>query len=101
MIFIVRSHAELLSAFAPTAAIVMSFLLVFGLLGRVASRRHMLAPLTRITDATRTARATDRSPTIELRGRRDEFRELADSFDTMLATRSTRRRTAGSRQYLP
>jgi len=33
VIFMVRSHADLLRAFAPTAAIVMAFLLVFGLLG--------------------------------------------------------------------
>jgi nitrile hydratase len=33
VIFLVRSHADLLRGFAPTAAIVMAFLLVFGLLG--------------------------------------------------------------------
>jgi two-component system sensor histidine kinase VanS len=45
----------------------------------------MLAPLTRITDATRTAAEGSLSHRIELPGRRDEFRELADSFDAMLA----------------
>ena len=45
----------------------------------------MLAPLTRITDATRTAASGSLSHRIELEGRRDEFRELADAFDTMLA----------------
>jgi two-component system sensor histidine kinase VanS len=85
VIFIVRSHAELLSAFAPTAAIVMSFLLVFGLLGGWLLAGRMLAPLTRITDATRTAADGSLSHRIQLPGRRDEFRELADSFDTMLA----------------
>jgi two-component system sensor histidine kinase VanS len=45
----------------------------------------MLAPLTRITDATRTAATGSLSHRIELEGRRDEFRELADSFDAMLA----------------
>jgi two-component system sensor histidine kinase VanS len=45
----------------------------------------MLAPLTRITDATRVAANGSLSHRIELEGRQDEFRELADSFDTMLA----------------
>ena len=45
----------------------------------------MLAPLTRITDATRVAADGSLSHRIQLEGRSDEFRELADSFDTMLA----------------
>jgi two-component system sensor histidine kinase VanS len=45
----------------------------------------MLAPLTRITEATRIAADGSLSHRIRLPGRRDEFRELADSFDTMLA----------------
>jgi two-component system, OmpR family, sensor histidine kinase VanS len=85
VIFIVRSHADLLRAFAPTAAIVMAFLLVFGLLGGWLLAGRMLAPLTRITDATRTAASGSLSHRIELEGHQDEFRELADAFDTMLA----------------
>jgi two-component system, OmpR family, sensor histidine kinase VanS len=85
VIFMVRSHADLLHAFAPTAAIVLAFLLVFGLLGGWILAGHMLAPLTRITDATRMAATGSLSHRIQLEGRRDEFRELADSFDTMLA----------------
>jgi len=85
VIFMVRSHADLLHAFAPTAAIVLGFLLVFGLLGGWILAGHMLAPLTRITDATRMAATGSLSHRIQLEGRRDEFRELADSFDTMLA----------------
>jgi two-component system sensor histidine kinase VanS len=45
----------------------------------------MLAPLTRITHATRLAANGSLSHRIQLEGRRDEFRELADAFDTMLA----------------
>jgi two-component system sensor histidine kinase VanS len=45
----------------------------------------MLAPLTRITDATRVAATGSLSHRIRLEGRRDEFRELADAFDAMLA----------------
>jgi two-component system sensor histidine kinase VanS len=45
----------------------------------------MLAPLARVTDATRLAADGSLSHRIQLPGRRDEFRELADSFDAMLA----------------
>jgi two-component system, OmpR family, sensor histidine kinase VanS len=85
VIFMVRSHADLLRDFAPIAALVMAFLLVFGLLGGWLLAGRMLAPLTRITDATRVAANGSLSHRIELEGRQDEFRELADSFDTMLA----------------
>jgi two-component system sensor histidine kinase VanS len=46
---------------------------------------RMLAPLARITDATRMAATGSLSHRIELEGRQDEFHELADAFDTMLA----------------
>jgi two-component system sensor histidine kinase VanS len=85
VIFLVRSHADLLRAFAPIAATVMAFLLVFGLVGGWLLAGRMLAPLTRITDATRTAATGSLSHRIRLPGRRDEFRELADAFDAMLA----------------
>jgi two-component system, OmpR family, sensor histidine kinase VanS len=74
-----------LREFAPTAAIVLAFLLVFGLVGGWLLAGRMLAPLTRITDATRMAATGSLSHRIRLPGRRDEFRELADAFDTMLA----------------
>jgi two-component system, OmpR family, sensor histidine kinase VanS len=89
VIFMVRSHADLLRYFAPIAAIVMAFLLVFGLLGGWILAGRMLAPLTRITDATRTAATGSLSHRIQLEGRNDEFRELADAFDTMLARLET------------
>ena len=85
VIFMVRSHADLWRDFAPIAVIVLAFLLVFGLLGGWFLAGRMLAPLTRITDATRVAADGSLSHRIELEGRRDEFRELADAFDTMLA----------------
>jgi two-component system sensor histidine kinase VanS len=85
VIFMVRSHADLLRDFAPIAAVVMAFLLVFGLLGGWLLAGRMLAPLTRITDATRMAANGSLSHRIELAGRQDEFRGLADAFDTMLA----------------
>ena len=85
VIFMVQSHAALWRAFAPTAAIVLAFLLLFGLVGGWLLAGRMLAPLSRITDATRTAANGSLSHRIELEGRGDEFRELADAFDAMLA----------------
>jgi two-component system, OmpR family, sensor histidine kinase VanS len=85
VIFMVRSHADLLRDFAPIAAVVMAFLLVFGLLGGWLLAGRMLAPLTHITDATRIAADGSLSHRIALDGRNDEFRELADAFDAMLA----------------
>jgi len=75
----------LLRDFRPAAAIVMVFLLVFGLLGGWFLAGRILAPLTRITDATRLAAAGSLAHRIRLPGHRDEFRELADAFDAMLA----------------
>src|SRR5215216_853329 len=79
------NNSFLLRAFAPAAAIVLAFLLVFGLLGGWLLAGRMLAPLARITDATRMAANRSLSHRIRLPGRSDEFRELADAFDAMLA----------------
>src|SRR3954452_9892200 len=79
------SREDLLRAFARRAAEVLAFLLVFGLLGGWILAGRMLAPLARITDATRMAAKGSLSHRIELEGRQDEFRELADSFNAMLA----------------
>jgi two-component system, OmpR family, sensor histidine kinase VanS len=85
VIFVVRSHSELLHDFAPIAAVVLGFLLVFGLVGGWLLAGSMLAPLTRITDATRVVAEGSLAHRIALPGRNDEFRELADAFDTMVA----------------
>ncbi|HXA30087.1 MAG TPA: HAMP domain-containing sensor histidine kinase [Candidatus Angelobacter sp.] len=74
-----------LREFAPTVAVVLAFLLLFGLVGGWLLAGRMLAPLARIADATRTAANGSLSHRIRLPGHRDEFRELADAFDTMLA----------------
>jgi two-component system sensor histidine kinase VanS len=71
--------------YAVTAAPELVFLLIFGLLGGWILAGRVLAPLTRITDATRMAANGSLSHRIRLPGRSDEFRELADAFDTMLA----------------
>src|SRR3954447_14463268 len=73
------------TAFGSAAVVVVAFLLVFGLVGGWLLAGRMLAPLDRITDATRTAATGSLSHRIRLEGRNDEFRELADAFDTMLA----------------
>jgi len=78
-------RSDLLRSVATWVAALMVFLLVFGLLGGWVLAGRMLAPLTRITDATRMAAKGSLSHRIELEGRQDEFRELADSFDAMLA----------------
>jgi two-component system sensor histidine kinase VanS len=79
------SRSDLLDAFAPKAGIALALLRVFGLLGGWLLAGRMLAPLTRVTDATRMAADGSLSHRIQLPGRSDEFRELADAFDTMLA----------------
>ena len=71
--------------FGEAAALALAFLLVFGLAGGWILAGRMLAPLARITDATRTIANGSLSHRIRLPGRSDEFRELADAFDTMLA----------------
>jgi two-component system sensor histidine kinase VanS len=84
VIIIASDRSELLRGFAPAAAAALIFLLVFGLLGGWILAGRMLAPLTRIADAARMASNGSLSHRIRLQGRSDEFRELADVFDTML-----------------
>jgi two-component system sensor histidine kinase VanS len=79
------NRSDPLHGFASVAAIVLAFLLVFGLAGGWLLAGRMLAPLARVTDATRLAATGSLSHRIQLEGRNDEFRELADAFDAMLA----------------
>jgi two-component system, OmpR family, sensor histidine kinase VanS len=81
----IPDRAALMDAFLPKAAAMLAFLLVFSFLGGWLLAGSMLAPLTRITHATRLAANGSLSHRIQLEGREDEFRELADAFDTMLA----------------
>ncbi len=82
---ILAPNSEILTAFIPVAVIVLVFELMFGLLGGWILAGRMLTPLDRITDAARMAGRGSLSHRIQLPGRRDEFRELADVFDAMLA----------------
>ncbi|MFD5315426.1 sensor histidine kinase [Streptomyces sp. NPDC127098] len=77
-------RAQLMSGFIPATVAALAFLLVFGLLGGWILAGRMLAPLTRIADAARLASDGSLSHRIRMEGPRDEFRELADGFDTML-----------------
>jgi two-component system sensor histidine kinase VanS len=82
---VMPGRGALLRDFAPAVAVALAFLLLFGLVGGWLLAGRMLAQLTRITDATRLAATGSLSHRIRLPGRTDEFRELADAFDTMLA----------------
>jgi two-component system sensor histidine kinase VanS len=79
------TRSDLQEAFVPKAALALGFLLVFGLAGGWLLAGQVLAPLTRITHATRQAATGSLAHRIQLEGRKDEFRELADAFDAMLA----------------
>jgi two-component system, OmpR family, sensor histidine kinase VanS len=79
------NRSVILRSFAPFVVVTLAVLLVVGLAGGWLLAGRMLTPLTRITDATRMAANGSLSHRIWLPGRRDEFRELADAFDTMLA----------------
>jgi two-component system, OmpR family, sensor histidine kinase VanS len=81
----VADRSDPLHGFGSAAALVLALLLVFGLVGGWLLAGRMLAPLTRITEATRVAANGSLSHRIRLPGRNDELRELADSFDAMLA----------------
>jgi two-component system sensor histidine kinase VanS len=83
-VFISPGRGALLRDFGPAAAIVLTSLLVLGLVGGWFLAGRMLAPLARITDATRTTGNESLSHRIQMEGRKDEFRELADAFDAML-----------------
>jgi two-component system, OmpR family, sensor histidine kinase VanS len=82
--WIFADRSDPLNGFGSAAALVLAILLVFGLVGGWLLAGRMLAPLTRITEATRMAANGALSHRIRLPGRNDELRELADSFDAML-----------------
>ncbi|GAB1823520.1 sensor histidine kinase [Herbidospora sp. RD11066] len=80
----VLPRADLVRDLGSAAGVLLFFLLVVGLAGGWFLAGRMLAPLTRVTDATRLASTGSLSHRIRLPGRADEFRELADAFDGML-----------------
>ena len=71
-------------AFVPRAFVALAVLLGAGLLGGWWLAGRLLAPLDRLTEAAGLAAEGSLSHRIALPGRADEFRALADAFDTML-----------------
>jgi len=78
------NRSDLMRVFVPVAAIAMLVLFVIGLAGGWILAGRMLAPLGRIGDAARLAAQGSLSHRIMLPGPGDEFRGLADVFDSML-----------------
>jgi two-component system sensor histidine kinase VanS len=76
---------RLLTLVGPVTVISLLILSAIGIGGGWFLAGRMLAPLARIAVATRRAAAGSLSHRIEMEGPGDEFRELADSFDDMLA----------------
>ncbi|WP_308012788.1 sensor histidine kinase [Microbacterium paraoxydans] len=82
--FFIPNRSDLIRAFVPVAAIVMVVLLAFGLGAGWLLAGRMLAPLERIGNAARLAAQGSLAHRVSLEGPRDEFRDLADVFDSML-----------------
>ncbi len=80
----VPNRSDLLRAFVPVAGVVMVVLIALGLGGGWLLAGRMLAPLDRISDAAKLATQGSLSHRVSLEGPRDEFRDLADVFDSML-----------------
>ncbi len=82
LVFEPRYQLAVVRAFAPFAVITLSGLLLVGLVGGWLLAGRMLAPLTRITAATRTAATGSLSHRIDLEGRDDEFRRAGRPAST-------------------
>jgi two-component system sensor histidine kinase VanS len=80
----IPNRSDLARAFTPAAVAAVTFLLAVGLVGGWFLSGRMLTPLARIGDAARSAAGGSLSHRIDLAGRRDEFTDLADTFDAML-----------------
>ncbi len=81
----VPNRGDLLRAFTPVATWALIGLLVVGLAGGWLLAGRMLSPLSRIGAAAQLAAQGSLSHRVALPGARDEFRDLADVFDGMLA----------------
>lgn len=80
----VPNRSDLIRAFIPAVVVVMLLLLTLGLAGGWLLAGRMLAPLHRIGYAAQLAAQGSLSHRVALEGPRDEFRDLADVFDSML-----------------
>lgn len=81
----VPNRSDLVRAFVPPTVAALVFLLALGLVGGWFLAGRMLAPLSRLNDAARLAAEGSLSHRVDMPGPKDEFRDLADVFDTMLA----------------
>ncbi len=80
-----RANDQALDTLRTTSTLALAILFMASLLlGSVVAGR-VLAPIGRITNVAREIQATDLSRRIGLTGPEDELRELADTFDRMLA----------------
>ena len=86
LVIVVEWRTAVLREFGPITVVALAFLLAFGLLGGWILSGRMLAPLTRITDAARTATTGSLSHRIRLPGRSDEFRDGSSALLVQLAT---------------
>lgn len=82
----VPGRGDLVDAFLPRAGLALAVLLVLGLVGGWLLAGKVLAPLERLAEAARRVEAGSLSHRVDLPGRSDEFRDLADAFDAMLET---------------
>ena len=80
----VPNRGDLLRALWPKAWMVLALLAVVGLAGGWFLAGRMLRPLDRIHRVTQQVAAGRLDHRVRMTGPRDEFRELADTLDTML-----------------
>lgn len=80
----VASRDDILNAVIGVSAVILAALAVIGITGGWMLAGWVLRPLQRINEATQIAAGGRLDHRITLRGRNDEFRQLADSFDHML-----------------
>lgn len=80
----VASREEILNAVIGSSGLILGALAIIGAIGGWMLAGWILRPLERINEAARIASTGRLDHRIALSGRHDEFRELADSFDSML-----------------
>jgi len=80
----IPDRSDLLAALWPRVWQVLAVLAVVGLAGGWFLAGRMLRPLQKINDVAREVAAGSLEPRVRLDGPRDEFRQLAETFDDML-----------------
>jgi len=80
----IGSRGDILRVLLALSGLVLGVLAVIGIVGGWFLAGWILRPLRRINEAAQIAATGDLDHRIQLSGRNDEFRQLADSFDGML-----------------